>query len=140
MNDFFADDQLLLRCPKPSHLFGILGYSEFIQALSKDQEVRPAMFKNYTACNLAPNRRFPAPRIADEVGWVATDAAPEVVGVAGRPYRHYWKLHAGEITKPFVEEDWQLPGIDDKGMMGLVVGGVAGFASHPRKRAFRLGW
>ena len=80
---------------------------------------------------LALQRRRSAPRIAEEVFRAPTDATTEVVGVADWGKLQYWTLPAAETTKPFMEEDGRLPGIDDKELMGLVVGGFAGIGARP---------
>ena len=73
----------------------------FSQSLAKDKEVWHSLFKNPMARILALRRRFPGPRITGEVFWETADAAPDVVGVAGRGNRHYRKLHDEETMTSF---------------------------------------
>ena len=128
---YCAEDQMLIIRPNRHICSGYWAMLRLLQSLAQDQEVWHTTFRNFMAPTLALRRRFPGPRISEELFWVTTDSAPEVFGVADWESRHFWKLPDGESAKSPMGEDGRLPGVFDKALMGLVVGIVAGFADRP---------
>ena len=61
------------------------GYWDMIsplEALSTDVDMWPNLFLNKLARTLAMRRRFSGPCVIEEARWLATDAAPKVIGAA----------------------------------------------------------
>ena len=102
-----------------------------LQRLAKYEEAWPTLFKNSLTRPIAIRRRFSAPRIQEEVSWIATDATPSIIGVVDWRARNYIRADAEETMKDYVEEAGLQSVISDKELMELVLGSVAGFAAHP---------
>lgn len=65
------------------------------------------------------------------MSWITTDATPLVIGAVGWAKRTYLRLDAGEVLRDFTEIDGRPPGIEDKELMGLIMGSLGGLSAHP---------
>ena len=110
------------------------GFSDMLsllRTLARGEAVWPTLFVNSLPTTLALRRRFSGPRVIEEVSWVTTDAAPELIGSVDWRSRTYIRVNADETTKDYVEQDGPQSGITDKHLMRMAIGGVDGFGAHP---------
>ena len=99
--------------------------------LANDEAVWLSLFSNSLARTLALHRRFSGPRVIEEVSSITTDDTPAIIGMVGWRDRKFLRVKADETMKDYVDDDGLRAGIADKELMGLVIGGVDGFAAHP---------
>ena len=74
---------------------------------------------------------FSGPIIQEEISWLTTDATLKVIGVVDWENRTFIRADADQLMKFYIDKDGMTPGIADKELVGLVLGGVAGYAAHP---------
>lgn len=64
------------------------------------------------------------------VGWITTDAKPQIIGTVGRENRTYIRVSPEDTMAFWLVHDGGQAGIADKELMALVIGSLDGYADR----------
>ena len=131
LSAFGSEDGTVINFPNFQIRSGFWDMLSLQQPLVAETTVRPTLFPNKVTITVALHRRFPGPRVAEEVRRITTDSTPSIIGVVDWYTGTYIRVPAVETMSAIMDEDGELSGIADKELTGRVIGSVAGFAAHP---------
>ena len=129
--NYASGDSVNVSCANFQIWSGYWDMLSLIQLVARDEVAWPTLFQNSIERTVASHHRFSGPRVQEEMSWLTTDATLNVIGVVDWKNRTFLRADADQLMKFYVDKDGLTAGIADMELMGLVLGGVDGFAAHP---------
>ena len=121
---FGIEDGNVINFPNCQIRSEFLDMLSLLQSLAAETTSWPTLFQNKLTGAVALHRRFPGPRVTEEVRRITTGSTPSIIGVVDWYTRTYIRAPAVETMAAFMGEDGKLSGIAGKELMGLVIGSV----------------
>ena len=116
---YISEDGTTINFPNFQIWYGFWDMISLLQSLGNGALVWPTLLRNKLERTCALHRRFPCPRIAEEVRWITTDATPSLIGAVEWENRTCIRVRAVETMASFAESDGKLAVIADKELMGM---------------------